>query len=56
MAINPISKYLKEIEKLRKSGQATELSYRPAFAEFITSFSTKIDITHEPKREKIRGT
>ena len=52
MKKNPIDKYLKEIEKIYKSGDATEHSYRSDLKILIESFSNAITATNEPKRIK----
>jgi len=46
-----IQYYIKEIQKVYKTGHATEHSYRPALKDLIESFSKEIIVTNEPKRE-----
>ncbi|MDX2470198.1 MAG: N-6 DNA methylase [SAR324 cluster bacterium] len=43
--------YLKEIEKILKTGQATEHSYRGALTELLQSLMSGVQVTNEPKRQ-----
>jgi type I restriction-modification system DNA methylase subunit len=45
-------RYLAELNRLYRSGQATEHSYRPALQECLTSLLKDVQVTNEPKRQK----
>ncbi|MDR3300998.1 MAG: hypothetical protein LBT01_00515 [Spirochaetaceae bacterium] len=44
-----INTYIAEIDKLYRSGQATEHSYRPALKSLFESITAGLTITNEPK-------
>ncbi len=48
--MNPISEYLKEIEKALKAGNSTEHTHRPALKRLIESIGKKVTATNEPQR------
>ncbi|MFH1891819.1 MAG: type ISP restriction/modification enzyme [Candidatus Zixiibacteriota bacterium] len=52
MPPNPISRYLKDIERELNTGRATEHSYRPALKSLLEALSNEISATNEPKRER----
>ncbi len=45
-----IQGYLNEIRKLAESGQATELSYRPALERLFSSIDSSLTVINEPRR------
>jgi predicted helicase len=45
-----IRQYLREVEKIRAAGNATEHTYRPTFKTLVESFGKSITATNEPKR------
>ena len=52
-----ISEYLKEIQKIYTTNQATEHSYRLALAKYLTTFFGKdISVINEPKRKDYGAT
>lgn len=44
--------YLNQINRLYRSGNATEHSYRPALQDCLTQLLKGVDVTNEPKRQK----
>jgi len=47
-----IQEYLREVQRIRAVGNATEHTYRPAFKMLVESFGRRITATNEPKRVK----
>jgi predicted helicase len=45
-------KYLTELNRLYRSGNATEHSYRPALQDCLTHLLKNVQVTNEPKRQK----
>lgn len=50
--MDKIAEYLKEINKIYKTGISTEHSYRGALQNLIEELISGINITNEPKRQK----
>jgi len=48
--VNPISQYLKELQKHLATGEATEHTYRPALKALIEFFGKQVTAINEPKR------
>jgi hypothetical protein len=44
--------YLNQLNRLYRSGNATEHSYRPALQECLTQLLKDVQVTNEPKRQK----
>jgi len=44
-----LSDYIKEIDKIYRTGKATEHSYRPALLKLLEGITTGLSITNEPK-------
>jgi predicted helicase len=49
MSVNPISQYIAEIDKIYRTGNATEHSYRPALKTLFENLTKGLTITNEPK-------
>lgn len=45
-------KYIEEIDRLYRSGHATEHSYRPALQDCLSRLLKDVQVTNEPKRQK----
>ncbi|MDR2542807.1 MAG: hypothetical protein LBC80_05080, partial [Treponema sp.] len=50
MSTQEITRYITEIDKIYKTGKATEHSYRPALKTLIENLTTGLTITNEPKQ------
>ncbi len=50
--MDPITNYLKKIEKALQAGTATEHTHRPALKALIEALGKKVTATNEPKRVK----
>ncbi|MGR4000196.1 MAG: DNA methyltransferase, partial [Alphaproteobacteria bacterium] len=48
--MSPISKYLKELNQIRNTGRATELSYRSALEDLIVEVLGNVRVISEPKK------
>jgi len=49
MNVNPINQYITEIDKIYRTGNATEHSYRPALKTLFENLTKGLTITNEPK-------
>jgi predicted helicase len=49
MSVQPVTRYITEIDKIYRAGNATEHSYRPALKTLFESLTKGLTITNEPK-------